>query len=209
MAHVTTARSNEAWLAGLSAGDPQCLLELRAYICRCLEGVLAGKAGQADVDDFAQMGMARVLASLDRFRGESRFTTWASAIAIRIAFTELRRKRWGDKSLDALLESGAAPAAALASGQAGQATQSAREELLAALREGIAQALTERQRTIVLAELQGMPTVVLAEQLGMTAGAAYKGYHDARKKLRRYLEERGFAVDDVRFALDGAPKQHD
>ncbi|MDH4136346.1 MAG: hypothetical protein OEW09_06480, partial [Anaerolineae bacterium] len=42
----------------------------------------------------------KILDGLDSFRGESRFTTWAQKIAVRVAFTELRRHRWRDVSLD-------------------------------------------------------------------------------------------------------------
>lgn len=36
--------------------------------------------------------------------GESRFTTWAQRISVRVALTELRRLRWRDVSLDEALE---------------------------------------------------------------------------------------------------------
>ncbi|NOH03849.1 MAG: hypothetical protein HND47_18735 [Chloroflexi bacterium] len=35
---------------------------------------------------------------MDTFEGRSLFTTWVHKIAIRIALTELRRKRWRDAS---------------------------------------------------------------------------------------------------------------
>lgn len=54
------------------------------------------------MEDFAQEAAIRVLSRLDGFRGDSRFTTWAVAVAVRVAFTELRRARWRDVSLDAL-----------------------------------------------------------------------------------------------------------
>jgi RNA polymerase sigma-70 factor, ECF subfamily len=39
--------------------------------------------------------------------------------------------------------------------------------------------------------LNDVPLDVLAERLGTTRGALYKTLHDARRKLRRHLEEAG------------------
>ena len=41
--------------------------------------------------------------------------------------------------------------------------------------------------------LNEIPIDVLAERLGSTRGALYKTLHDARRKLRRHLEECGHA----------------
>ena len=46
-------------------------------------------------------------------------------------------------------------------------------------------------RVLVALALNGVPIDVLAERLGTTRGALYKTLHDARRKLRRHLEERG------------------
>ena len=72
-----------------------------------------------------------------------------------------------------------------------------RTELLFALRRAIDEALSPRQRVAILAELQGMPSAVLADQLGSNTNAVYKLYHDARKKLRQALEDAGFSARDL------------
>ena len=42
--------------------------------------------------------------------------------------------------------------------------------------------------------INGVPIDVLAERLGSTRGALYKTLHDARRKLREYVEGRGLSV---------------
>jgi RNA polymerase sigma-70 factor (ECF subfamily) len=70
-------------------------------------------------------------------------------------------------------------------------------ELLEAIRAGIDEALTPRQRSVLVAlALNEVPIDVLAERLETTRGALYKSLHDARRKLRRYLAESGHAVGD-------------
>jgi RNA polymerase sigma-70 factor, ECF subfamily len=43
--------------------------------------------------------------------------------------------------------------------------------------------------------LNGVPIDVLAERLNTTRGALYKTLHDARRKLRKHLEECGLSLD--------------
>ncbi len=204
MKSLAAKRTNDEWIASLRAHDARALEELCQYLCRNLQKTLAGRPGQSDAEDFAQQAVQRILESLDRFRGDSKFTTWANAIAIRIALSELRKKQWGTLSLDAFLENARAAESLGHTTPPSGHTNSAREEILSALRIGIETVLTERQRSIVLGELHGMPAAVLCAQLGMTRGAAYKMHFDARKRLRKHLEEAGFSIEDVRFVLDGA-----
>ena len=45
--------------------------------------------------------------------------------------------------------------------------------------------------------LNGVPIDVLAERLNTTRGALYKTLHDARRKLRADLGERGFTLHSI------------
>ena len=70
-------------------------------------------------------------------------------------------------------------------------------ELLVTLQRAIAEVLTPHQRRVLVAlALNGIPIDVLAERLSTTRGALYKTLHDARRKLRTHLRERGLALDD-------------
>jgi len=192
--------SNEAWLAGLRARDADVLDALRERICLGLQSSLGhrAEAGEADLDDFAQEAVLRVMDKLDSYRSEARFTTWAMALAVRLSLTKLRRRSRKDVSLDASV------AASLTdeSGATEAATHGARGEMFNLLRQGVAQALTERQRQVILAELDGVPQVVLAEQLQVSPGAVYKTSHDARKKLKAFLSDAGYDSDTVGELLD-------
>ena len=70
------------------------------------------------------------------------------------------------------------------------------DELLRTLQTAVDEALTPHQREVLVAlALNGVPIDVLAERLETTRGALYKVLHDARRKLRSYLDERGISVD--------------
>jgi RNA polymerase sigma-70 factor (ECF subfamily) len=150
---------------------------------------------RGDLDDIAQEAaddaLLSVLARLDDFRGLSRFTTWAYKFALYEASVKLRRRAWqgrelpvADETWSAFSSSGLQPDA--------QAEQS---ELLRVVRIGIAEALTPHQRRVLVSlAIDGVPIDVLAERLETTRGALYKTLHDARRKLRRYLEDAGHAL---------------
>ena len=100
-------RTNEEWLDDLqSEGERRrlALEDLRERLRRGLYFYLSrDRSDLSDrspddinqmAEDFAQDALLKVLDNLDTFRGESRFTTWAAKIAVRVALSELRRVRW-------------------------------------------------------------------------------------------------------------------
>ncbi len=93
-----------AWLQDLTTAGPvradaeQRLHALLLRACRAELGRRAPRAGLTgpDVDDLAEQAATdatlAVLGKLDRFRGESRFTTWAYAFAVFEVSTVLGRR---------------------------------------------------------------------------------------------------------------------
>ena len=121
-------------------------------------------------------------------RGESRFTTWAYKFAVLEAGTKVRRRAWQEREMP-LEEEGWSR---LPDRRAAPAGDLETVELLGAVRDAIADALTPHQRTVLVAvTLNDVPIDVLAERLATTRGALYKTLHDARKSLRARLAEQG------------------
>jgi RNA polymerase sigma-70 factor, ECF subfamily len=137
----------------------------------------------------ADDALMSVLARLDDFRGASRFTTWAYKFALLEAAVKLRRRAWQGREIPLEPESWSL----FASEGSTPSEKAAQNELLAAVQEAIAAALTPHQRRVLVAlALNGVPIDVLAERLGTTRGALYKALHDARRKLRDHLSAAGF-----------------
>ncbi len=198
------ARTNAEWLAELRRPDSgQALEDLRDYLRKALARVLQSRAhvGDSDLEDFTQDALLRILQGLDRFRGDSRFTTWATAVAIRVALSALRRRRYDQKPLEDLDFGGAIPVAGVPFAAPDPGRASERRSLLETLHRAIRDSLTERQRTVILGELAGVPSGVLVEKLGTNPNALYKLHHDARKKLKRALNDAGYRDEDVRREL--------
>ena len=58
--------------------------------------------------------------------------------------------------------------------------------------------LTPRQRFVLIASaFQGMPLDLIAERLGTNRDNVYKNLHDARKKLKGCLNERGLTQEEI------------
>ena len=192
------------WPRELRAGGPTtdaALADLRGVLLRGLRRALSGRAGADDalIEDLAQEATLRVLGRLDGYRGESRFTTWAVTVAVRVALTELRRPRWRDVSLDRLAAEDRRDPPSTAPGPPREAE---RREILDLLRRTLEGGLTERQRTALVGELRGMPQEEIARQLGIGRNALYKLGHDARKRLKERLVAAGVTDEDVRAAFD-------
>jgi len=147
-----------------------------------------------ELDDIAveaaDDALMSVLRRLDDFRGASRFTTWVYKFALLEAAVKLRKRAWQGREVP--LEPEAWDV--LATARAGPEAELEQREVLHAVEDGIANVLTPRQRQVLLAlAVNGVPIDVLADRLNTTRGALYKTLHDARRKLRRHLEECGHA----------------
>ena len=196
------------WPAALRATDSgEQAAAVRALRGRLQNGLRIALSGRGDVseahlEDFAQESLLRVLDRLDQFQGRSKFTTWAQAIALNVAFTELRRKRWQDVSLDALMADGErmTEPAMLADDVLG--AEEDRTRLVATLRHAIENDLTPKQRAAILGELREMPFDQIVELLGTSRSAGYKMLHDARRALKQRLQEAGITGADIQNAFN-------
>jgi RNA polymerase sigma-70 factor (ECF subfamily) len=204
-----TIRTNEAWLSDLHSSGlthEAALNDLRDTIEKGLPYALSRWLSPDNplfpplVEEVTQETLLRVLDQLNTFEGRSMFTTWVHKIAIRIALTELRRKRWRDSSLDELEENedSPAPAGLFADHQASPETSAERNDLIVHVRRIIDEELTPKQReALMLLGLQGMPMEDAARKMKTNRNALYKLLHDARLRLKHRLEQEGLSPQDV------------
>ena len=158
---------------------------------------------EANFGDFAQEALIKITANLDSFRGESRFTTWAQKIAMNVALTELKRRRWRDVSLQDLFARRGAADRGPADTQLTPEQLALQNSVLGELRRMVDEELTYRQREAVVAVLlEGMPISEVARRMGTNQNALYKLLHDARKKLKREMEAAGLSPQEMLAAIE-------
>ncbi|HZM25096.1 MAG TPA: sigma-70 family RNA polymerase sigma factor [Anaerolineales bacterium] len=204
-----TTRTNEAWLSDLrSSGEAReaALEDLRSIVQKGLPYALSRWLSPDQpqfnslVEEVTQETLLRVLDQLDSFEGRSQFTTWVHKIAVRIALTELRRKRWRDASLDELTENEdiPPPPGLLADPQAGPEISAERADMIVRVRRIIDEELTERQRqALLLLGVQDMPMEDAARKLKTNRNALYKLLHDARLRLKNRLSMEDINAHEV------------
>lgn len=207
-----TERTNEEWLADLrsaaAAVQTAAIADLRERLQRSLLYYLSQERSDLRdlsnqeltqmAEDLAQDALMRIIDNLDTFRGESQFTTWANRIAVRLAISDLRRARYKDFSLDDMTAEGELMPTLASNGEAppGPEASTERNDVIDRINKAFEEALTERQyRALDAVALQGIPMDVVAEQMGTNRNALYKLLHDARRKLRSYLEAQGLSID--------------
>jgi RNA polymerase sigma-70 factor, ECF subfamily len=159
-------------------------------------GVGTGIGGR-ELDDLATQAADdatyAVLAKVEQFRGESRFTTWAYRFVVLEVSNKVGRHFWRhpraaltEEDWNRLPDVLGAPPDHVAEVR----------ELTHAVRRAVADDLTEHQRLVFeSAVLQGIPLDALAVRLDTTRNALYKTLFDARRKIRARLVANGYLGD--------------
>jgi RNA polymerase sigma-70 factor (ECF subfamily) len=195
------------WLRDLRAegsARDEAIAQLHALLLRAARFEIARRRPALphvrgdELDDIAleaaDDALMSVLRRLDDFRGASRFTTWVYKFALLEAAVKLRKRAWQGREIPLEPETWN-----LFSSAGLQPDAEAEEhELLRTLQRAIGEVLTPHQRRVLLAlAVDGVPIDVLADRLDTTRGALYKTLHDARRKLRRHLDECGLGLEPV------------
>lgn len=207
-------RTNQEWLNELRTPGPdqeEALSDLRAIIMKGLPYALSKWMKPNDpkfdplVEEVSQDTLLRVLDKMDTFEGRSKFTTWVHKIAIRLALTELRRRRWKNVSLESLVEGDdKVIAPQLLEDPAPDPNLTTEQgDLLLRVERIISEELTEKQRTAIVAALiKGMPLQEVARRMDTNRNALYKLMHDARLRIRDRLKDEGLTPKDVLEAFE-------
>ncbi len=199
-------RNNSDWLSELRSLElrDDALVDLREILLRGLRRGLvdhvntAGPEFQPLAEDFVQEALLKILANLDSFKGNSKFTTWAHKIAVRVALTELRRKRWKDRSLDDMMSDDAPYTFAPSDSGPSPSEIAEQSDLVKKVFRIIEEELTDKQRMAMqLIPMGGVPMDIAAQKMGMKRNAMYKLMHDARLRLKKRLMKEGLDPDTI------------
>ncbi len=212
---MARTRTNQEWLDELVSVGPRqeaAIADLRDLLLRAALYFFNRNAGDLQgldhqevlqrAEDCAQDALIAVLKHLQDFRGDSRFSTWAYKFAINTALVAARRQRWKDVSLDELETKGESDFFEWSRQAESRETSPERTtmqvEVQKVIQAIIRQELTDRQRQVlVLMVFQEVPLDEVARHLGSNRNAVYKLLHDARRKLKRGLEQHGFDVGET------------
>jgi RNA polymerase sigma-70 factor (ECF subfamily) len=211
MVHTHDEETSE-WLRDLDLASPcrtEALERLHRLLLRAAfaevtrrrdRHSLSGPEQEDLAHQAAHDAMMAILAKVDEFRGESRFTTWAYKFVILEVSNKIGRHFWqrpssilNDAQWDRLPDRlGIAPD-----------DQAIRTEILETIRRAVTNELTEHQQRVFLAlVVEGIPLDALAARLDCTRNSLYKTMFDARRKLRAALVADGHIETDQLSAAE-------
>jgi RNA polymerase sigma-70 factor, ECF subfamily len=193
---------NSEWLEGLAATGRErdlAMGRLHALVLAAAQRearrrAVSSPVAGVELADLAQQAaddaLVAILAKLNDFRGESRFTTWAYKFVVLEVASKMTRHAWRTNPLAGVVSDWEA-----LPDRFGFTPQEATEqrELLSLIRAAVETTLTEHQRRVFVAiVLNGVPLDVLTGELGSSRNALYKVVFDARRKVRDYLVANGY-----------------
>lgn len=196
--------SNEEWIESLSPPPDEVAIEaLRNHLVIGLRSSLY-KYVKRDLNDFVeditQDSVLKILDKLETFRGESKFTTWSMKVAIREGYTELRKKRYKDISLEeySSYDPDEKQAVEIEHEQAGPDQVTHESMLVQKVMKIMEEELTDKQQKVIQhLMIDQIPMTVVAEMMGSNRNAIYKLVHDARLKLKNRLEIEGMDPEEI------------
>lgn len=149
----------------------------------------------AEAEDVAQEAFVRAYGALDRFDGRSEPFTWLYRITVNLSLNAIRSRKTArvagatdDPRIEAVLIE-------KRPGLADPARQMTDRELAMALVAGMDSLSETLRTTLVLVTIDGLSHAEAAAVLGCPEGTVAWRIHEARKKLKAYLEERGHGTD--------------
>jgi RNA polymerase sigma-70 factor, ECF subfamily len=147
----------------------------------------------AEAEDVTQDTFVRAYGALDRFDGRSEPFTWMYRIAVNLSLNAIRSRKnnrrattTDDPRIEGLLIE-------RRGSHADPSALSADRELALALCDGLDDLSESLRTTLVLVSIDGLSHTEAAAVLGCPEGTIAWRVHEARKKLRAYLEKRGYS----------------
>lgn len=148
----------------------------------------------AEAEDVTQEAFVRAYGALSRFDGRSEPFTWIYRITVNLSLNVIRSRktaRHGGTPDDPRIE------AALVESRPGfadPARQTTDRQMATALRDGIDSLSETLRTTLVLVAIDGLSHAEAGEVLGCPEGTVAWRIHEARKKLKGFLADRGHSV---------------
>lgn len=151
----------------------------------------------SEAEDVAQETFVRAYGALSRFDGRSEPFTWIYRIAVNLSLNAIRARRPSRStslSEDPRMENELVETSG-ATGNPARLSQD--RELALALLDGMDTLSETLRTTLVMVSLDGMSHAEAAAVLGCPEGTIAWRVHEARRKLRLYLEARGHAPKEA------------
>lgn len=183
--------TDEEVVARVRAGDtPLFELLMRRHNQRLYRLVRAILRDESEVEGVLQEAYVRGFTHLDQFRGDARFSTWLTRIAVHEALHRRKRRRHF-VDLEGIVDELPSPAV-------GPEDRAFHAELRQILETSIDRVPDAYRMVFVLRDIEGLSTAETAASLSIPEETVKTRLHRARRQLRRQLDNAlGTAVKDA------------
>ena len=137
-----------------------------------------------EAEDVSQDAFLSAYRAYERFRGESRVTTWLYRITVNSALMRLRKTKLSRSLTQTGIED-----MEIVDRSASPHSEAVNSELREKIQGGVAQLEPDLRAAVVTRDVQGFSNVEAAEILGITVAALKSRLHRARLLLRKYLAD--------------------
>jgi RNA polymerase sigma-70 factor (ECF subfamily) len=193
MAHRTDRELVEAARGGDSDAFGDLVRRHQKRIYRLASHLLRSPA---EAEDVTQETFVRAYGALARFDGRSEPFTWIYRIAVNLSLNAIRSRKSSrsssppdDPRIEGLLVDTRGTSA-------NPAELTADRQLALALLDGLAGLSETLRTTLILVGIDGLSHAEAAAVLGCPEGTIAWRVHEARRKLREYLESRGHSEEE-------------
>ena len=176
------AKSDEAaWIEQAKQSDARAFERLyRMHVDRVYGLCLRMTGNRSEADDCTQEAFIQAWNKLDRFRGDSAFSTWLHRIAVNAVLGRMRKSKRESDRIQAASEISASPVSVHDNGHL--------RDLSAAV-----DRLPEGARHVfVLNAVYGYSHEEAGNMLGIAVGTSKAQLHRARRLLKQQLEKEGY-----------------
>jgi RNA polymerase sigma-70 factor (ECF subfamily) len=148
-----------------------------------------------EAEDLSQQAFLRAWTALPRFKGESKFSTWLYRIVTNLCFDRLPhiRRELASLPIEELIEY-------LPDGRDCLEDAYVSADLVARVHSAVERLPTSYRLLITLRHLQGMSYDEIAQVTGMPLGTVKNGIFRARRQLKEWIQEPGWADCEVTYA---------
>lgn len=190
-AKATEIRDEKALIARIVGGERELFHELvRPYERMVYMTVFSVVKNETDAEDGAQDAMVNAYRHLDKFRGDAKFSTWLTTIAVNEGRQKLRRqKRAKEDSLDEPIagEEEEFTPAPLTDWKEIPLEALERKELREALRNAVAELPDIYRQIFTLRDIEELNVAETAAALGINENMVKVRLHRARMMLQKSL----------------------
>jgi len=181
VAEIPRKSDEAAWIERAKRSDARAFERLyRMHVDKVYGLCLRMTGNRSEADDCTQEAFIQAWNKLDRFRGDSAFSTWLHRIAVNAVLGRMRKSKREQDRIQAAAEVSSSP---LATGDSGK---------LRDLSKAVDRLPEGARHVFVLSAIYGYSHEEAGNMLGIAVGTSKAQLHRAKKLLKEQLEKEGY-----------------